>query len=260
MRFILLNWLAVVALLHLARGLGLSLLSLSEQRLQVGLLLLGVAHVVGELVVHVVGVRVSHHGLGLFALLERHGDLLLGVVVIFVQIHVVQILEVLLVVQVVLAVRGGGLARVLLGVLRGLLEVGLDGLGRGLDVLLGVLVLGLFLAVEHVVVLLVALGLEVASEMDLGGALDVDGNVLGAVDVEVQHGLLALLVETGDDDFGLLSVLAVDARGLGVGLVGDSGGQVEHGELAGLEHLLGLEWFTLLQYSSPKHDTLNYYQ
>lgn len=144
--------------------------------------------------------------------------------------------------------------------MRGLLEVGLDGLSRGLGVLLGVLVLGLFLVVEHVIVLLVAFGLKVASEMNLGGALHVDGDVLGAVDVEIQHGLLVLLVETGDDDFGLFGIFAVDARGLGLGLVGDGRGQVEHGELAGLEQFLRLEWFALLQYSSPKHDTLNYYQ
>jgi hypothetical protein len=40
--------------LHLNRGLSLLLLGLSEQRLQISLLLLGVAHVVSELIVHVV--------------------------------------------------------------------------------------------------------------------------------------------------------------------------------------------------------------
>lgn len=186
--------------LLLRRGF-LSSVGFGHQRLQVNFLRVVIAVVVSELVILVVFlvlvlvVGVFYNWGSLLGFLDWHGNVV-GVAIRFSLLQIDLILALLVfkvthvfldVAVVIRVVLSGSLAGVLAAIDFCLVKACAQGLRFGRFFLFGVVfgLISFFLAIEHVVVHVVSLGLKVAAQVDFSGALCQQGHVLRAVDVQI---------------------------------------------------------------------------
>jgi len=186
--------------------------------------------------------------------------ILFGVKVDFVRVDLLVVIKgVRVFFDVALVVNGRGLSLVFLGVRLRLLQASLESsllllfvsfVADNFFILIGVFLFVVvffvvFATVEHVVVHVFTLRLEIATQVDLGFAftntLGKDLHILSAVDVQVQTSHFVGRGQHCDECLGVFALLGDETHlAARLGFVEHGLGQVKHGEFAALQQFLTL--------------------